>query len=243
MPDHEVLIMAVTRMLSGVCLAGFLNEPHPHSHYRWVRPTKKYDTVLLGDITDDAGRVIQCCDVVSLGIEEPRPDPPHCEDWLTDFVHQRPRLLRQLEGDKRAAFLARHLDQAPEDVLIRDRRSLCLVRPERVWASFSLDAYSGKYRARMGFALPGIVHPQANSPRGVPVTDIKWRALGRAWLAEQSGDEQLTLDNGELFGRLGAEAVYLALGLSRPYKGRRWLMVIGVHTAPDYPAVIDYDNL
>jgi len=43
--------------------------------------------------------------------------------------------------------------------------------------------------------------------------------------------------------RLAAEEIYLALGLSRSYQGKLWLLVIGVHVAPDYEAVIDYNNL
>ena len=243
MPNQEVLIMAVTRMLSGVCIAGYIREPHPASHYRWVRPTKPFKTILLGDITDAAGRVMQCNDVVSLALERPCPDPPHGEDWSTDFVRQRPNVLRRLEGARRASFLEGAIDRAPEDVLLHERRSLCLIRPERVWATFALDSYSRKYRAHMGFNLPGAPHPEAASPRGVSVTDLKWRALGRAWLGELGSNPSLALDHTALLDRLGVQAIYLALGLSRPYKGRYWLMVIGVHTVPDYTADIDYDDL
>jgi hypothetical protein len=34
--------------------------------------------------------------------------------------------------------------------------------------------------------------------------------------------------------RLSAEVVYLALGLSRVWQGKRWVLVVGVHTVPDY---------
>ena len=43
--------------------------------------------------------------------------------------------------------------------------------------------------------------------------------------------------------RLQAEEIYLALGLSRGFRGELWLLVIGVHVVPDYQAEIDYDNL
>ena len=239
MPLQEVLVLAMTHMLSGICTAGFTREPDPITGLRWVRPVRDFDTLQPGDMSDADGRLVQCGDVVELNLLAPRPEPPHVEDWLTDFIHHRPRLLRRLEGEKRAPFFARYLDRAPEDVLIHHTRSLCLVQPEQVWASFSLDAYSGKYEARMGFVLPGFeAHPRATSRRGVSVTDLKWRAVGREWLGEQDDPSgrrgRLALDHDALCERLSAEAIYLAVGLSRPWQGEYWPLVIGVHVVPDY---------
>jgi hypothetical protein len=242
MPAQEVLIMAMTRMLSGVCMAGFIRQPDPVSHLRWVRPVKEHGSLLLGDLAGADGRVIQLGDVVELRLQKPRPDPPHAEDWIADFVRHRPRLLRRLEGERRARFLAEHLDQAPQDVLGQNPiRSLCLIRPDRLWAHFELDPYSLKFQARIGFALAGVCHPGAGSPRGIPVTDVKWCALGRHWLGRTGGE--LLLDEGVLRERLPAQEIYLALGLSRGYQGKLWLLVIGVHVLPDYEVEIDYDNL
>ena len=85
----------------------------------------------------------------------------------------------------------------------------------------------------MGFVLPGNAnHPRATSQRGVPVTDLKWRALGREWLAEKGG--VLELAQGAIRERLTAEALYLAVGLSRSWQGEYWPLVLGVHVVPDY---------
>ena len=233
MPVQEVLVLAMTKMRSGICTAGFTREADPVTGLRWVRPVREFDTVLPGDMTDASGRLAQCSDVVELNLLAPHPDPPHTEDWLTDFVHHRPRLLCRLEGEKRARLFARYLDRAPEDVLMRHTRSLCLVQPDQVWARFSLDRYSGKYEARLGFVLAGDVnHPRAASQRGASVTDLKWQALGRRWLG--GGANPLTLDHDALLGRLDAEALYLAVGLSRPWRGEYWPLVVGVHAVPDY---------
>ena len=241
MPKQEVLIMALTHMLSGVCTAGFTRQPHPLSRLAWVRPVKEHGSLLLGDLTDTEGRVIQCGDVVEFPLLCHRPDPPHAEDWTCEFIYQRPRLLRQLAGERRARFLVDHLDQAPHEILgPKPSRSLCLVRPDRIWACFSRDAYSLKYQARIGFAIDGIPHHPSNSPRGIPVTDIKWRALGRNWFGDEGGE--LTLDETALRDRLEVQDLFLALGLSRSYEGRIWTLVIGVHTVPDYQADIDYDD-
>ncbi|MBN1815632.1 MAG: hypothetical protein JXA14_27610 [Anaerolineae bacterium] len=231
MPQQEVLILAMTRMLSGICTAGVTREANPVTGLRWVRPVRDFGPVLPGDMTDADGCPVQCCDVIELYLLAPRPDPPHVEDWTTDFVHHRPRLLRRLEGEKQARFFAKYLDRAPEDVLVRQTRSLCLVQPERVWALFSLDTYSGKYEARMGFLLAGDVnHPRAASQRGVAVTDLKWQALGRSWLGEPGG--RLALDHDALFERLNAKALYLVIGLSRSWQGEYWPLVVGVHAVP-----------
>lgn len=228
----------MTKMLSGICTAGFTSDRDSVTGLRWVRPVRDFDTLQLGDMTDAEGRLVRCCDVVELDLIEPRPDPPHVEDWLVGFVGHRPRLLRRLEGERRATFFARHLDQAPEEILLRHSRSLCLVEPEQVWARFSLDGYSGKFESRLGFVLAGDVnHPRALSRRGIPVTDLQWRALGRHWLGEKGGT--LALNHESLFKRLQAEAFYLAVGLSRNWQGEYWPLVVGVHVVPDYEADLE----
>jgi hypothetical protein len=242
MSAQEILILAMTHMLSGVCTAGFTQQPHPRSHYAWVRPVKEHGSLLLGDLTDAEGRVLQCGDVVALHLLRHRPNPPHAEDWTCEFIFQRPRLLRRLEGERRARFLTRHLDQAPREVLGPEpSRSLCLVRPDRIWANFALDPYSHKYQARIGFTVERLPHHQGNSPRGIPVTDIKWRALGRSWIGDGGGE--LALDDTALKKRLEVDEVFLALGLSRSYEGTIWPLVIGVHPVPDYQVEIDYRDL
>ncbi len=233
MPPEEVLILAMTKMLSGICTAGVTRDPDPQTGLRWVRPVRDFRAVQAGDMADGDGRLFECCDVVDLNLIEPRPDPPHVEDWLTDFVHHRPVLLRRLEGDRRARLFANHIDKAPEEVLAAHTRSLCLVQPEQVWVRFSLDRYSGKYEARMGFVLDGDVnHPRAVSARGVPVTDLKWLALGRSLLG--ADNSHLALTQEALLERLGAEALYLVVGLSRNWQGEHWPLVVGVHIVPDY---------
>ncbi len=242
MPTQEVLILAMTKMLSGICTAGFSCDPAPTTGLCWIRPTREFGTVLPGDMTDEDGRLIHCCDVVALNLITARPDPPHVEDWVTDFVHQRPRVVRRLEGERRAAFFPKYLDGAPEEVLCDHIRSLCLVQPRDLWARFSLDPVSGRYDARMGFTLDcKRQHPRAQSDRGCSVTDLRWRALGQTWLTAQGGE--LTLDADGLAERLGAEALYLTLGLSRKWRGAYWPLVHAVHVVPDYAVTINPDVL
>jgi hypothetical protein len=240
MPNTEVLILALTRMLSGVCTAGMTREPDETTGLRWVRPVKDFGTLLLGDLTDAQDRVIQLYDVISLHLQKPRPESPHTEDWLTDFVRYRPRILRRLEGSRRASFFGKHLDTAPYEVLVQKKRSLCLIQPDEVWGRFTLDAYSGKYEARLAFSLSDQAFRGSASKGGFPVTDLKWRALGRSWLP---GGGRLDFDRRSLCERLGVDEIYLTVGLSRTYQGQIWFLILAVHTVPDYIAEIDYANL
>ena len=242
MPPKEVLIMAVTRMKAGVCTAGFINEPHPDSHLRWVRPVKSFRHLLPDDLRDTDGRMIEMGDVVSFNLLRPDPEQVHCEDWLTDFIRPPVRLIRQLTEQKRADFLTQHGDRNPADVLQHHTRSLCLIQPQTVWAQFISDPYSGEYQARLGFRLGGQDYPLDNPQRGIAVTDLKWRALGRFWLA-QEGRPRLCLDSIELHKRLNADIIYLSVGLSHSFEDKIWPLIIGVHPVPDYTISIDYNQL
>ena len=242
MPPKELLIMAVTRMKAGVCTAGFIDEPHPQSHLRWVRPVKSFRSLLLTDLCDSAGRMIELGDVVTLDLLRPDPEQVHCEDWLTDFIQQPVRVIRKLANQKRADFLATHIDKKPAEILQCQMRSLCLLQPQAIWAEFTCEPYSGDYQARLGFQVDGQSYPIHNPQRGMVATDLKWRALGRHWLAERRC-ERLHLDHITLHQALAADVIYLSVGLSRTFAGNHWPLVIGVHPVPDYTITIDYTNL
>lgn len=243
----DLLILAMTRMKSGICTAGIVAESHPASLHAWVRPVKEFGTILLGDMTAADGQVIRVNDVVSLHLLHPRPDAPHAEDWVTDFVKQPPRILRRLEGEKRAEFLASHIDRSPAQVLVEHSRSLCLIQPVDFWCDFFWDRYSGKYRARIGYHLDARFGQASDAPTGLDVTDLAWRALGREWLNTapdaQKTVQRLRLNREEMRERLGAESLYLSIGLSRIYGGGYPALIVGVHPVPDYCVEIDYANL
>jgi hypothetical protein len=227
-------------MFGGVCVAGMTTESDPVSGLRWVRPTRESSQVLLGDITTADGAVLRPFDVVELCLLRPHPAPPHTEDWITDFVHNRPRIVRRLEGERRAQFLRRYLDAAPHQVLDNQQRSLCLIKPDWIKGTFRLDGYSGKYDARLAFGLGGRRYQGSYAKGGLSVTDLKWRALGHAWLPEDGGWTEF--DAGDLEARLGIQEVYLVAGLTRSYKGDFWIIIVGIHTLPDFEATVDYDN-
>jgi hypothetical protein len=234
MSYSEVLILAVTRMRGGVCVAGMTAEHNTASGLRWVRPVKNSGGLLVGDIRYQGGALMRIGDVVGWHLGAARPDPPHVEDMLVDPVRDPPRLLRRLDSKRRAHFCATHLDSAPGDVLLGETRSLCLVRPDAVDAWWCYDAYNGHYEARIAFRVAEF----ATDDRGNAATDLAWRALGRAWLG---GGERLHLSDTALRERIGD--IFLAIGRGRTFEGRRWPLVVGIHAAGLPEMEIDKENL
>jgi hypothetical protein len=220
--NQELLILAVTHMRTGVCVAGMARTTESASRLRWVRPVKHHAALLAGDIRYASGQLMRAGDVIKWQHQMLQSPPPHIEDALVDPIRDRPALLRRLDPAKRAAFCARQLDVAPGDVLLRETRSLCILRPEEIRASWIYDTFSQHYEARLAFR-----HGRyATSARGIPVTDLAWRALGRTWL---NGRDRLELSHLALCERIGD--VYLNVGLSRSFDGRHWPLVVGVHAA------------
>jgi len=224
----DVVLLAVTKMLSGFCMGGI-----SLSTGKWVRPVKEHGTILSGDIRYRDGAFMRPFDVVRFELSSHRPKPPHVEDWVCDFIHERPELALRLDGEKRWDFLNKYARPGGEREILGEKMSLVLCAPIPTAASFSLDEYSGKYDARV--FVPGV-----EEGRGIPVTDLKWRALGRSLLSR--GENPLKLSAARLRGTLGIERVYLALGLSRLHEGRCWPLAVGVHTVPDYEAEVDHSQ-
>src|SRR5262245_41026735 len=136
----EVVLLAVAKMLSGVCIAGIRPESG-----EWVRPVKQFGTLLPGDSRYQDGSWMAPFAVVELNRLRARPSAPHVEDWTADFVRPRPRRLRRLDQVERRALLETALDPETQAAWEARRCSLALFRPATITAYFSLDAYSSKY--------------------------------------------------------------------------------------------------
>jgi hypothetical protein len=239
-----LVILAVTAMRTGVCIAG-ARQDAPSG---WVRPVREFGTVTLGDITypGQAGerRVMRPFDIVEITLEAHHPEPPFAEDWICDFSRHRPLLLGKLADGERLALL-QAAAASPESIWSGHDRSLGTCAADDLTAAFSHDEYTGKYEARLSF------DGQPTATSSLPCTDLKWRAFGRALLAKEgasSADQQvrtLSLTNQEVRQALGIgeRAIWLALGLTRELHGRRWPLIVGVHTIPDYEAAVDYSTL
>lgn len=229
----ELVLLAVTRMQSGVCIGG---TPPPSTGLspRWIRPVKPFGTLMPGDIRLPHGELMQPWDIVALELGRARSHPPHVEDVETDFVHHRPELRGRLPEAERRPLLERLAEPEPERLWKDQERSLTVFSPSTLTATFSWDAYSARYDARLAW-------PGCGRPDGLPVTDLKWRALGRQLTA--AGPAEQRLDAEELRRHLGCEAFFVAAGLSRAFQGEYWPLVVAVHTFPDYAATVDERRL
>lgn len=228
---QEVVLLAVTKMRAGFCLAGIV----PGSG-RWVRPVKDFGILQSGDILYPDRSPLSVFDRVALTCSKPRPQLPHTEDWICDFVRARPERMASLVDEARSLFLRTHAETDVTPVVSRFERSLLLASvpdPDELIVSFTLDAATGKLDARLACSALSLT-------ASVPVTDLRWRALGRKLLTEQqvpSLHQSIT----SFFTERGVnvEQVYLALGLSREFEGRLWPLVVGVHCIPDFTVPLD----
>jgi hypothetical protein len=241
MPLQDMLVLAVYQTVRGLGFAGMTTESDPVTGLRWVRPVRERGIVLLDDITTSGGTILRPFDVLGLDLLCPLPTSPHPENWIADFVDHRPRVVRRLENRRRVPFLGKHLDTAPRQVLDTQHRSICLCKPDWVKGAFRLDGSSGRLDARLAFGLDRRAYQGSYAKGGLPITDLKWRALGRAWLPENGGWTSFTA--GDLEARFGIREIYLVIGLTHTYSSGYKLVVVGIHTFPDYAATVDYDNL
>ena len=219
----KVVLLAVTKMLSGFCVGGI-----SLSTRKWIRLVKEFGTILIGDIRYQDKTHLQMFDAVEFELIKHRPAVPHIEDWITEFVKLRPTLLGRVRGAKREEFLKLYAEKDTSwFVSPRPDRSLSLVGPCNVSAVFRKDTYSGKYDARLVIEGRG----------DYPVTDLKWRAFGRTLVA---GGGEALFDADAVRQKLNAENIYVSFGLSRLHEGRYWPLIVGVHTVPDYEVEINY---
>jgi len=254
MAKADILILAVTRMHSGICLAGINLTRHrwerfiPHfllrgiapETYHWVRPAKSYGVPGSDDLIDANGKQISNFDIVRMNLLSWQPNKPHIEDWIIDLEREKPVILRSVPESQRAQLLDSLLDTSPDEVLRSPpSRSLCLIKPDEI-KRVILDpgVRYGNYEARIVFSFAGQDYLGTTKSPGLPCTDLKFRALGRELLGKK--ENMVSLSGERLKQLLHAQEVYLAIGLGREYKGKNWPMVIGFHCIPDYTASIDF---
>jgi len=254
MAKEDILILAITRMHSGICLAGvnlkthrgesfiprFLTKAAYPKVYDWVRPIKSYGTLQPDDLTDANGTRISNFDVVRMNLLSWHPNRPHIEDWVMDFNREKPVILRKVPESQHAELLDFLLDNSPNEVLKSSpSRSLCLIKPDEInKVIFDPGIRYGKYEARIIFNFAGQDYLGTPKSPGLPCTDLKFRALGRNLLEKNT--HLINLSGEQLKELFHLEKVYFTIGLGREYKGKNWPMILGFHTIPGYTAHIDF---
>ena len=242
---YTMLILAVMPMRNGLYVAGMTDTPDPITHLRWIRPVNPYMYLLPDDIRYECPAnhkedghliansnharirpatesIMRPGDIVHWRLGAGPAIAPYVEDTLVDPLHPQAQFVRRSHPFQLARFCARHLDKAPDDVLIHKTRSLCLVRPDSICAVWCHDSTSGQYEARMLLQIGAFV----THGHGIPVNDPVWRALGRRWLDGRTWFEQSDTTLRERFG-----TIYLVIGRERTPDGRSTLSVVGVRAA------------
>ncbi len=225
MTTADVLILAVARQDDGLTIVGMTTERDAVTHLRWVRLSPADVPLTLDELRYGDGTLVRPGDVIRLALGAPRRQAPHIESVEIDLAEMPVQRVRRLEGERRSAFFAQHLDPDPADVVRHRHRSLCLVRPDHFHAIACINEDSGEFEARLALRIGKLTSKE----EGVPVNDIYWRALMRSWLGDNEFEEW---DEEALRGHLGD--LYLVLAL-----GRKGLFVAGVHTIPEYEADLD----
>jgi hypothetical protein len=148
---------------------------------------------------------------------------------------RKPQLIRKLSAEEQELFLAEHAESGLPLLDDEGRRSLALIKPDSFSFSFRMNKSGDDVSVRASFAVGDV------QIGDVGCTDLRMRALGRKML-EKSGGERCSLSDEE-FRQRGKQATYLSVGLSRPFQGKHWLILVGVHSVPELAIEIDFAKL
>jgi hypothetical protein len=225
----KITVLAVSKLGNELCIAGVDDDRN------WIRPTclsrGGWRQFYKADIYDENNNpVISLSNVVDIHLIRPIPQigTPHIEDWEYDRRFK-PILIRTLNDSQRLQ-LFQEISSRTLDPLINNYRSLCLIEPSFiVSANFANISVRGRYQPILDFRFEGRLY-------SYKVTDIYWRAIGRHL-------PRRILDGRELQNILRYSKIFLTIGLTRLYRNRYWPMVVGVHTVPYFPIMIDYENI
>ncbi|MDI6791266.1 MAG: hypothetical protein QME81_00120 [bacterium] len=233
--EKDIVILAMTRMFTGICIAGI--EPETGQWIRPVRPEvsdRLEHSLQLTDLVVKGIPQVKYLDISRFFLGEARPDPPHIEDRLLDRRFK-PKLIKEFTAEERLDFLSTYQDRSSIDRLLNKESSLGLIKPDDFTIRFGPNKAGADISVRIDFSLGQAFYQDK------PCPDLKIRALGRK-LLQHFKCSHYQLDR-EDFLKKGYDHIFFALGLTRLYQGEHWLMVIGLHSAPEYKAEIDFTNL
>jgi hypothetical protein len=237
---NDITILALTKMHGGVCAAGIDGDG------RWVRPVRPHsdsqprfemvtDYCLLPlDFFHGGHSHLINLAVTRFWFTSHKPQAPHTEDWVME-LSRKPQLIRKLTGEEQERFLAAHVEDTAPLFNGEGRRSLALIKHTSFSFSFGMNRSGDDVSVRASFKAGDV------GIDDVGCTDLRMRALGRKML-EKSRDGRSLLSD-EDFRRQDKQATYLTIGLSRPFQGKHWPILVGVHSLPELDVEIDFARL
>lgn len=236
----ELTILALTRMRGGVCTAGIDGDG------RWARPVRphteskpRYEAVtdyclLPLDFFHGGHSHLVNLGVTRFWFSSHTPQPPHTEDWTMELT-RKPQLIRKLTNDEQERFLATSVEDGLPLLDDDCRRSLALIKPDSFSFMFGMNRSGDDVSVRASFKVGDV------EVSDVGCTDLRMRALGRKLLEKSRSGKSLLSD--EDFRRHDKQSTYLTIGLSRPFQGKHWLILVGAHTIPELAVEIDFAKL
>lgn len=223
----DLKILAVTKMLQQVCVAG-VDESN-----NWMRPVRLPSLYLLKkDIFQETKCILKNNNVVRFLSKKRLNNSPHSEDFEVDWSFT-PTIINKLDKNSQKDLFEKinETDKIGNDIrtfLVNNNRSLVLIRPDEIISCSWMDGFvSGKYRPRIYFKF--------NSEHyNFPCSGLVWRKYGKD-IAHREPSVNM----------LNSNDTYFAIGMTRLFKTSHsetyWPMVIGVHPMSDVE--IDYSNL
>jgi hypothetical protein len=238
--EHELLVMSVTRLGDGVCVACV------DSQNRWIRPTREghrgWRQLQTIDLRDGRGTlVVKVGNLVSWPLGRSAPREVHSEDVFVASAC--PGLIRALSPGELRSRYGELGDQDLVGFMKSPQRSLTLVKPAKVTRiKFSVEGKGG-ISARL------TLHHQSRL-EDLGITDLAWRALGRRLLTELK-TASVSWSAAALQRATFRRIEYLAVGRGQAWEegpehalaGKYWPFVIGVFTEPPINERIDFSNL
>ena len=127
----EITILAVSRLSSGVCVAGVTSERE------WIRPTRPnvndiWRQLERSDCEDSDGQwVIRKGNVVRMDLVEPIPKGTHCEDWL--IGKRKPKLVKELSDEDYQSICEDLTEKSLENVDCKDAKQSLVLHAGESW--------------------------------------------------------------------------------------------------------------
>ena len=231
-----VAITDLTRMQGRrVCIAGY--RPGDTC----IRPVFRHGGLMEDWLYDGGELVVRPFAVVELDVLEPRPEPPHTEDWIVDPDYRVRCGL--LSPERRRALLARISDPDVESIfgaplergpgwyiLAGDgQRSLGTIMPRRVERVFFYRRETGEWSYHLEFV------DRTGQHYKLGVTDLAFRCfLEHLHVCQGKAPPRAAQ---RVTTALQQAQVFLRIGLARhweKYPDRCYLQITGVYSFPDY---------